>query len=74
MRIASFPPHFVSFHPAHSGGRLSRDLNVEAKFVSGHHGNDVLAARDRGVQEYLGGIFDCDQEKMGRKRSCRLGR
>lgn len=64
--------HLVSFHPAHSGGRLSCDLNVKAKFVSSHHGNVVLAAGATGVQEDLGRIFHCNQKKTGRKRPFRL--
>lgn len=50
-------PHRVSFHPAHSGGRLSGDLNVKAKFVSSHHGDGVLVAGAAGVQVNLGRIF-----------------
>lgn len=63
-----FLSHLVSFHPAHSGGRLSCEMNVQAKFVSSHHRNVVLAAGATGVQEDLGRIFHCDQMKTGRKR------
>lgn len=55
MRILS--PYIVSFHPAHSGGWISCDLHVKAKFVSSHHGNDVLVACATGVQVDFGRIF-----------------
>lgn len=57
MRTRSILPHFVSFHPAHSGGRLSCDLNVKAKFVACHHRDGVLVAAAAGVQVYFGRVF-----------------
>lgn len=61
MRHRSVLPHLVSFHPAHSGGRLSCDLNVKAKFVSSHHGDGVLVAGAAGVQVYFGRV--CRERK-----------
>lgn len=59
-RILCVRPHLVSFHPAHGGGRLASDLNVEAKFVSSHHRDHVLAAGAAGVQVDFGRICSCD--------------
>lgn len=50
-------PHLVSFHPAHSGRGVARDLHVQPKFVSCHHSNDVLAAGAAGVQVDFGRVF-----------------
>lgn len=63
MRMLSILPHFASFHPAHSGRRLSCDLNVKAKFVSSHHGDGVLAASGTSVQVYFGRVFIMREER-----------
>lgn len=63
MRIFCALAHVVSFHPAHSGGWLSCDLHVKAKFVSSHHSNNVLVARTAGVQVDFGRIFRHRQKK-----------
>ncbi len=67
MRILRILPHFISFHPAHSGGRLSCDLNVKAKFVPSHHGDDVLVAGATGVQVYFGRIFHWKHQRRRRE-------
>lgn len=56
MRILSIHTHFVSFHPARSGRRLSCHPNVKAKFVSSHHGDGVTVA-GASVQEDFGRLF-----------------
>lgn len=64
-------PHSVSFHPAHSGDRLSCDLHIKAELVASHHNNGVLAARATGVQVDFGRV--CEGRRNVREGQVVLG-
>lgn len=68
MRIAHRCSHLFSFTPAHSGGRLSGDLDVKAEFVPSNHCDDVLVTGAAGIQVDFRRVCHVTREKEREKR------